>query len=187
MVEVFYKYDLYLLCIFARAVTVGLTCVFHGEVRLALHSGGQVIHAQWLLSFEGRRLLTECREASEGALPVENLNWCVSAGYRLRSQHGHWKRRGRWGGRWTARLVDWRVCHTRCRVPSNLHFCLCCKRCATFRQQASAVVRNHKQIKACGICRFNQSCFLIISTSVIQCATLHPFTENGRCRGLRTS
>lgn len=75
-----------------------LTCVLDGEVRLALHGGGQLVHAQRQLSFEGRSLLTEGRESSEGALPGDNVGRCMSAWYRLGSQGGHGERRGGRGG-----------------------------------------------------------------------------------------
>lgn len=77
-----------------------LTSVFNWEVRLALHSGRQLVHAQGQLTFEGRRLLTEGGETSEGALPGKSLHWGMSAGYRLGPQSGHRKGRGgrgRWG------------------------------------------------------------------------------------------
>lgn len=81
-----------------RTVGHKLTCVLDGEVRLALHGGGQLVHAQRQLSFEGRSLLTEGRESSEGALPGDNVGRCVSARYRLGSQGGHGERRGGRGG-----------------------------------------------------------------------------------------
>lgn len=75
-----------------------LTCVLDGEVRLALHGGGQLVHAQRQLAFEGRGLLTERWEASEGALPGDNVSRGVPARYHLGSQGGHRGRRGRCGG-----------------------------------------------------------------------------------------
>lgn len=71
-----------------------LTCVLDGEVRLALHGGGQLVHAQRQLSFEGRGLLTERWEASEGALPGDDIGRCVSARDGLGSQGGHGGGRG---------------------------------------------------------------------------------------------
>lgn len=87
-----------------------LTCVFDGEVGLALHGGGQLVHAQRQLPFERRRLLTERWEASEGALPGDNVSWGVPAGYHLGSQGGHGGRRGGCGGCRASRLVRSRVC-----------------------------------------------------------------------------
>lgn len=75
-----------------------LTCVFDGEVRLALHGGRQLVHAQRQLPFEGRRLLTERWEAPEGALPGDNVRRGVPAWYHLGSQGGGGGRRGRRGG-----------------------------------------------------------------------------------------
>lgn len=75
-----------------------LTCVLDGEVRLALHGGRQLVHAQRQLSFEGGSLLAERWETSEGALPGDDVSRGVPAGYHLGSQGGRGGRRGRCGG-----------------------------------------------------------------------------------------
>ncbi len=72
-----------------------------GEVRLALHVGGQLVHAQRHLPLEGRGLLTERREAPERALARDSLHRCMASrdGVRigfLRGQCGHGQRRGGW-------------------------------------------------------------------------------------------
>lgn len=82
-----------------------LTCVFDGEVRLALHGGGQLVHAQRELPLEGRSLLAERWEASEGALPGDYVSWGVPARYHLGSQGGHGGRRGGCGGGGASCLV----------------------------------------------------------------------------------
>ena len=82
------------------------TGVLHGEVRLALHVGRQLVHAQRHLPFEGRRLLAEDREAPEGALPGEGLGGGVSAGDHLGAQRGHGEGGGgRRGGGASTRLT----------------------------------------------------------------------------------
>lgn len=74
-----------------------LTCVFDGEVRFVLHVGGELVDPQGQLSFEGRGLLAERREASERALPGQSLDGGVPAGDGLGAQHGHREGRGRRG------------------------------------------------------------------------------------------
>lgn len=75
-----------------------LTGVSDGEVRLALHGGGQLVHAQRHLPFEGRGLLTERREGPERALASQSLHGGVASrdGVRigfLRGQSAHGQRR----------------------------------------------------------------------------------------------
>lgn len=95
-----------------------LTGVLHGEVGLALHGGGQLVHAQRELALKGRGLLAEGGEAAERALPSQSLHGGVAAGDgmgvavlgaqrtpRQRRRGG----RGR-GRRGTANLIGWGCC-----------------------------------------------------------------------------
>lgn len=108
--------------------TTRLTRVLDGEVRLALHGGGQLVHAQRQLPLEGGGLLAERREASEGALPGDDVGRGVPARDHLGSQGGHGGRRGRRGGRGASRLVRRRARPAAGGVSAHTELRLYCRR-----------------------------------------------------------